>query len=312
MALPNYAFFNGRIVRYGEAKIGVLTHGLNYGTGVFGGIRTYWNEEAQQLFIFRPRDHFRRFLESTKLLRMEFSYSEDDLTKALLALLRTENHKTDCYIRPVAFYSDEIIGVRLHDLTPALAMVAIPFGKYVEKDEGAHVTVSSWRRVDDNMIPARGKITGSYINSAFAKTDAQRAGFDEAIILNQDGHICEGSAENVFLIRNGVAITPPITDNILEGITRQTVITLLREELGVNVVERSIDRSEIYLANEAFFTGTGVQITAITRVDYRAIGTGQMGEITTKLRELFFNVARGRVKKYREWCMPVYDTKHVR
>lgn len=307
MALPNYAFFNGRIVRYGEAKVGVLTHGLNYGTGVFGGIRAYWNEEAQQLFIFRPRDHFRRFLESTKLLRMEFAYSEDDLNKALLDLLRTENHKTDCYIRPVAFYSDEIIGVRLHDLTPALAMVAIPFGKYVEKEEGSHVTVSSWRRVDDNMIPARGKITGSYINSAFAKTDAQRAGFDECIILTHDGHICEGSAENVFLIRNGTAITPPITDNILEGITRQTVITLLRDELGVNLVERSIDRSEIYLANEAFFTGTGAQITAITRVDYRTIGAGQMGPITTKLRELFFNVVRGRVKKYREWCTAVYE-----
>lgn len=307
MALPNYAFFNGGIVRYSEAKVGVLTHGLNYGTGVFGGIRAYWNEEAQQLFIFRPRDHFRRLLESTKLLRMEFSYTEEDLTRALLDLLRTENYKTDCYIRPVAFYSDEIIGVRLHDLTPALAMVAIPFGKYVEKDEGSHVTVSSWRRVDDNVIPARGKITGSYINSAFAKSDAQRAGFDEAIILTHDGHICEGSAENVFLIRNGVAITPPITDNILEGITRQTVITLLRDELGVKIVERSIDRSEIYLANEAFFTGTGVQITTITRVDYRAIGTGKMGEITTKLRELFFNVVRGRVKKYREWCTAVYE-----
>lgn len=308
MALPNYAFFNGRIVRYSEAKIGVLTHGLNYGTGVFGGIRAYWNNEAQQLFIFRPCDHFRRFLESTKLLRMEFSYSEDDLTKALLDLLQTENYKTDCYIRPLAFYGDEIIGVRLHDLTPALAMVAIPFGKYVEKDEGSHVTVSSWRRVDDNVIPARGKIAGSYINSAFAKTDAQRAGFDEAIILTHDGHICEGSAENVFLIRNGVAITPPITDNILEGITRQTVITLLRDELSINVVERSIDRSEIYLANEAFFTGTGVQITAITRVDYRQIGAGQMGPITTKLRELFFNVVRGRVKKYREWCLAVYKS----
>lgn len=309
MALPNYAFFNGRIVRYSEAKVGVLTHSLNYGTGVFGGIRAYWNEEAQQLFIFRPRDHFRRFLESTKLLRMEFSYSEEELTQALLELLRTENYKADCYIRPVAFYSDEIIGVRLHDLTPALAMVAIPFGKYVDKDEGSHVTVSSWRRVDDNVIPARGKITGSYINSAFAKTDAQRAGFDECIMLTHDGHICEGSAENVFLIRNGAAITPPITDNILEGITRQTVITLLREELGVNVVERSIDRSEIYLAHEAFFTGTGAQITAITRVDYRKIGDGQMGSITMTLRELFFNVVRGRVRKYREWCVAVYEAR---
>lgn len=309
MALPNYVFFNGRIVRYNDAKVGVLTHGLNYGTGVFGGIRAYWNAEAQQLFIFRPLDHFRRFLESTKLLRMEFSYGEADLTQALVDLLRIENYKTDCYIRPLAFYSDEIIGVRLHDLTPALAIVALPFGKYVEKDDGAHVTVSSWRRVDDNMIPARGKITGSYINSAFAKSDAQRAGFDEAVILNLDGHICEGSAENIFLIRNGVAITPPITDNILEGITRHTMMTLLREELGLTVVERSIDRSEIYLAQEAFFTGTGVQLTAITRVDYRKIGTGQMGPITTQLRELFFNVVRGNVKKYQSWCAPVYNNE---
>lgn len=309
MALPNYVFFNGRIVRYNDAKVGVLTHGLNYGTGVFGGIRAYWNAEAQQLFIFRPLDHFRRFLESTRLLRMEFSYGEADLTQALVDLLRTENYKTDCYIRPLAFYSDEIIGVRLHDLTPALAMVALPFGKYVEKDEGAHVTISSWRRVDDNMIPARGKITGSYINSAFAKSDAQRAGFDEAVILNLDGHICEGSAENIFLIRNGVAITPPITDNILEGITRHTMMTLLREELGLTVVERSIDRSEIYLAQEAFFTGTGVQLTAITRVDYRKIGAGQMGPITTQLRELFFNVVRGNVKKYQAWCAPVYNNE---
>jgi branched-chain amino acid aminotransferase len=265
-----------------------------------------------QLFVFRPRDHFHRFLESTKLLRMELPYSEADLTAALVDLLRAENYRADCYIRPLAFYGDEIIGVRLHNLTPALAIAAIPFGKYVEKDESAHVTVSSWRRVDDNMIPARGKITGSYINSALAKTDAQRAGFDETIMLNQDGHICEGSAENIFIIRNDAVLTPPVTDNILEGITRQTIITLLRDELSMTVVERSIDRSEIYLAQEAFFTGTGVQITAITRVDYRAIGTGKMGPTTTKLREIFFNVVRGRVKKYLPWCAPVYEMKQRR
>jgi branched-chain amino acid aminotransferase len=308
MTLPNHAFFNGRIVPYSEAKVGVLTHGLNYGTGVFGGIRAYWNEEQQQLFIFRPHDHFRRFLESTKLLRMEFSYTETDLTKVLIDLLRAENYKTDCYIRPIAFYSDEIIGVRLHDLTPTLAIVALPFGKYVEKEEGSHVTFSSWRRVEDNVIPARGKITGAYINSAFAKTDAQRAGFDEAIILTPDGHVCEGSAENIFVVRHGMIMTPPVSDNILEGINRQTAMTLLRDKLGMNAIERSIDRSEVYLAQEVFFTGTGAQITAVTRVDHRAIGTGQMGPITKKLREVFFEVARGREDKYKHWCVPVYDS----
>ncbi|MEK7787761.1 MAG: aminotransferase class IV, partial [Chloroflexota bacterium] len=211
--------------------------------------------------------------------------------------------------RPLAFYTDEIIGVRLHDLTPEISMVALPFGRYVENEEGAHVTISSWRRVDDNSIPARGKIAGAYVNSAFVKTDAQRAGFDEAIVLNQDGHMAEGSAENLYLIRDGAVITPPITDNILEGITRRTVMSLLREELGVEVIERPIDRTEIYIADEAFFSGTGVQIAAITRVDHRPVGTGKMGPIVSELRDLYFNVVRGNVPKYRHWCAPVYETE---
>ncbi len=311
MALPKYAFFNGRIVPYSEAKVGVLTHALNYGTSVFGGVRGYWNDDERQLFIFRPHDHFRRFINSAKLLCMELPYSEDELTNALTELIRNEDYHQDCYIRPLAFYADEIIGVRLHDLTPTVSIVAVPFGRYVENEEGAHVTVSSWRRVDDNSIPARGKIGGSYVNSAFIKTDAQRAGFDEAVVLNQDGHLSEGSAENFFLIRNGVVVTPPITENILEGITRSTVMTLLRGEFGLEVVERPIDRTELYLADEAFFTGTGVQIAAITRVDHRPIGGGKMGPVLTDLRELFFNAVRGKVQKYRHWCMPVYETERV-
>lgn len=311
VALPNYAFFKGRIVPYSEAKVGVLTHTLHYGTGVFGGIRGYWNNEEEQLFVFRPQDHFRRFLDSAKLLCMNFSYSENDLVHILLELLQTENFKTDCYIRPLAYFSDEIIGVRLHNLEPEIAIISIPFGSYVDNEEGSHVTVSSWRRVDDNMIPARGKISGCYVNSALAKTDAQRAGFDEAIVLNQDGHIAEGSAENLFIIRNGIAYTPPITDNILEGITRRTVMILLRDELGLEVVERPIDRTELYLAQEMFFCGTGVQIAAITQVDHRAIGTGLIGSITTNLRQLYFDVVRGRAAKYAQWCTPTYQRAAV-
>ena len=307
MTLPNYAFFGGQVVPYANAKVGVLTHALNYGTAVFGGVRGYWNADEQQLFVFRPYDHFRRFLNSAKLLCMELPYTEDDLVNGLLELLRAEGYRLDCYIRPLAFYSDEIIGVRLHNLTPQVSMAAIPFGKYVENDSGAHVTVSSWRRVDDNNIPARGKIGGAYANSAFVKTDAQRAGFDEAIVLNKDGHVSEGSAANLFVIRNGVAYTPPITEDILEGITRSTVITLLKEEFGLSVVERSIDRTELYLTDEMFFTGTGVQITAITRIDHRAVGDGQLGPVVSELRDLFFNVVRGKVQKYRHWCAPVYE-----
>ncbi len=306
MKLPRHAFFQGRIVPYAEARVGVLTHGLNYGTGVFGGIRAHWNAEEEELFVFKPLDHFRRFLESARLLRMELAYSDTDLESALLDLLRAEEYREDCYIRPLAFYGDETIGVRLHDLTPMLSIVAIPAGPYLKNEENVHATISSWRRVDDNMIPARGKIVGSYVNSAFAKTDAQKAGFDEAIVLNTDGHVCEGSAENFFVVRNGEIATPPVTDNILEGITRRTVIELLRDVLGKTVVERSIDRTEIYLADEAFFTGTGVRIAAITKVDHRLLGPGKMGPVVGELRPLYLDILRGRRKEYRSWCTPVY------
>ncbi|MBI4472166.1 MAG: branched-chain amino acid transaminase [Acidobacteria bacterium] len=309
MALPKYAFFRGRVVPYSEAKVGVLTHALNYGTACFGGIRAYWNDDEKQLFVFRPHDHFRRFLQSAKLLCMDLPYSFENLTSSLVELIRTEGHKEDLYIRPLAFYADEIIGVRVHDLTPEVSMVVIPFGHYNKNEDNMHVTVSSWRRIDDNTIPARGKIAGAYVNSAFAKTDAQRAGFDEVIVLNADGHISEGSAANFFLVRNGVLATPPITDNVLEGITRRTIIQLIRDELKMEVQERQIDRTELYLAEEAFFCGTGVQISAITRADHRAIGNGMMGDVTTRLRKIFFDIVKGRVPKYREWCYPVYEVK---
>jgi branched-chain amino acid aminotransferase len=230
----------------------------------------------------------------------------EQIIQFTIDLLRKENYKTDCYIRPIAYYGDEIIGVRLHDLNPELTIVAIPFGQYVENEEGSHVTISSWRRVDDNMIPARGKIAGSYVNSAFIKTDAQRAGFDEAIVLNHDGHVAEGSAENIFIVRKGIISTPPVTENILEGITRRTVMMLLRDEMGMEVVERPLDRTEIYLSDEIFFCGTGVQIAAITSVDHRPVGTGKMGSITGDLRRIYFDVVKGRTPKYREFCIPIY------
>lgn len=306
MTLPRHAFFRGRIVPYAEARVGVLTHALNYGTGVFAGIRAYWNADEAELFVFRPEDHFRRFLESARLLDMTLPYTPGDLTDVLTALLRAELYREDCYLRPLAFYGDESIGVRLHNLTPEVSIVALPYGRYIENDESLHATVSSWRRVDDTMIPPRGKIAGAYVNSAFAKTDAQRAGFDEAIVLNQDGHVSEASAANFFLVKNGIAITPPVTDNVLEGITQRTVIELLSRELGVSVLQRSIDRSEITLADEAFLCGTGVQIAAITRVDHRPIGSGRMGPTVSALRALFFDVVRGRRPEYRAWCHPVY------
>ena len=304
--LPNFAYFEGKIVPYSEAKVGVATHALNYGTGAFAGVRAYWNAEQEQLFIFRPHDHYKRFLNSAKLLRMDLGVDYKQLTEITVELLRKEGHKTDVYVRPLAYKADETIGVRLHDLRDAFTIFSLPFGRYVKNDEDAHVHFSSWRRIDDNMIPARGKVTGAYVNSSLAKTDAALSGYDEALVLTQDGHISEGSAMNLFMIRDGVLLTPPITDNILEGITRRTVITLAKEELGLSVVERHIDRTEVYLAEELMLTGTAAQITAVTQVEHRLIGDGKMGPVAGKLRALFDDIVRGKNKKYADWNFPVY------
>ena len=306
MDLPRYAYFRGKIVPYSEAKVSVLTHGLNYGTAAFGGVRAYWNETGGQLWLFRPHDHYRRFLNSGKLLCMEFNETPESLTQITIDLLRTEGYRCDVYIRPLAYKADESIGVRLHNLIDEFSIVALPFNRYVANDTNAHVTISSWRRVDDNVIPARGKIAGAYANSAFIKTDAQRAGFDEALVLTNEGHISEGSAENVFMVRDGVLVTPSITENILEGITRRTVLELAQNELGLAVQERPVDRTEVYLCDELFMSGTAAQITAITRVDHRPVGDGQMGPVTARLRELFNDVVRGNVPKYHHWNVAVY------
>ena len=309
MTLPQYAYFKGEIVPYAEAKVGVLTHAFNYGTAAFGGIRGYWNDEEEQLFVFRPLDHYERLLNSGKLLCSEDTYTTEGLRDITLELLRKEGLREDCYIRPLLYKADEIIGVRLHDLTDEVAIAAVPFRKYVEHDESAHVTFSSWRRIDDNAMPARGKISGAYVNTAFVKTDALRAGFDEALVLNNDGHLAEGSAENVFVLRNGELITPPVTDNILEGITRRTVIELAQKELGLAVIERSIDRTEVFLCDELFLTGTAAKITAVTKVDFRDIGTGEMGPVTRQLREIYEDIIRGKESKYAHWVDAVYESE---
>ena len=303
---PKYAYFEGQIVPFEQATLSVMNHTFNYGTGAFGGLRGFWNDDEQELFVFRPLDHFKRLLNSARLLTFELDYTPQQLTDILFELLRAEGWRENIYIRPVVYVKNEQIGVKLHDLEYDITMFSLPFGSYVPNEEGTSVTISSWRRVDDNVIPARGKIIGAYVNSALIKTDAQRAGFDEALVLNQDGHVSEGSAANFFMLRDEEVITPPVTDNILEGITRRTVIQLLRHEMGLEVIERPIDRTEVYLAEEAFFCGTGVQIAAITSVDHRPIGTGRIGPVVSKLRELYFDVVTGRVEKYRFWNAPVY------
>lgn len=308
---PKYAFFDGQIVPIEQAKVGVMTHALNYGTGVFGGLRAYWNEDEAQLFIFRPIDHYERLLQSASLMRITLPYTAEQLARITTDLLRAEGFRQNAYIRPLAYKSTEMIGVRLHDVEDAFTMFAVPFGSYIDNEDGAHVCFSAWRRVDDNAIPARGKITGAYANSALIKSDAILSGYDEALVLNQEGHVTEASAANIFIVRKGVVYTPPPQSDVLEGIVRKSVIDLLREELNVDVVERNIDHSEVYVADEIFLCGTGIQVAAVAHVEHRPIGSGRMGTITRQIRDLFFDVVAGRVPRYRDWLSPVYMQEPV-
>jgi branched-chain amino acid aminotransferase len=303
--LSKHAYFEGKIVPLADAKISIATHGFLYGTAVFGGMRAYWNEEKKRLFVFRPYDHYRRLLHSARMMSMPVQYDEESLIQITLDLLRADDWKQDVYFRPTFYKADLGIGVRLHDLKDEFSIFVIPFEKYVKNDSSAHVTISSWRRIDDNVIPARGKVAGAYANSALIKTDAARAGFDEALVLDNNGHVSEGSAMNIFMMRDGLLVTPPVTDNILEGITRRTVIELARNELGLQVVERSIDRTETFIADEFFMTGTAAQIVAVTKIDHRPIGSGVMGPITAKLRGLYDDAVRAKLPKYAHWNVEV-------
>ncbi len=305
MDFSKHAFFEGKIVPLADAKINIAVHGFLYGTTVFSGMRAYWNEEKKRLYVFRPYEHFHRLLNSARMMAMDIPFDEEGLIQLTITLLRTDDWKEDVYLRPTIYKADMGIGVRLHNLRDEFSMFVTAFDKYLSNDSNAHLTFSSWRRIDDNVIPARGKISGAYANSALIKTDANRAGFDEAIVLDQNGHISEGSAMNFFMVRDGILVTPPPTDNILEGITRRTVIELARNELGIEVMERSIDRTEAFIADEIFMTGTAAQIVAATKVDFRLVGNGVMGPVTTKLRALFDNVVHGRMPKYQQWNVEV-------
>ena len=299
-------FMNGEFIPVDRGVISVRTHGFAYGTGCFEGIRGYWNEEDQQVYLFRLREHYERMLRSCNILQISLPYTVEQLIEISIELVRRNGQRQNVYLRPVAYKAEQTIGVRLHGLIEHFVLTAEPLGNYIDVS-GLHCGVSSWRRVDDNSIPARAKITGAYVNSAFAKSEAMQNGFDEAIMLTHDGHVSEGSAENIFLVINGELLTPAPTENILLGITRDTVMELARRELGCITRERQIDRTELYIADEIFLCGTGAQIAPVVKVDHRPISNGQVGPITQKLQDLYFNVVCGRHPEYRaQWCTPVY------
>lgn len=301
-----YCYFNGEFIPLADAKLGIMTHAFNYGTACFEGIRGYWNAEDQQVYLFRLREHFERMAGSVKILSLKLPGSVDELCTIARDLVRRNEYKEDAYMRPTCYISSEVIGVKLHGLETGFCMYAVPFGSYIDIDRGLKVGVSSWKRIDDNMIPSRAKIAGSYVNSAFAKSEALLNGYDEAIMLTSEGHVSEGSAENVFMLSGGKLITPPVNENLLVGVTRHTVMTLARQEFGMEIVERVIDRTELYTCDELFLCGTGAQIAPVAEVDHRAVGTGQVGEFTGQLQKMYFEVVRGQVAKYKDWCTPVY------
>jgi branched-chain amino acid aminotransferase len=301
-----WVYHEGEIRQYRDAHVGLMTHALHYGTGCFEGIRAYWNAEQGQLYALQMPQHYRRLIDSAKVLHMEVPHTVEEMCAITLDLLRRNGYREDVYIRPLVYKASEEIGVRVHNLRDGFAIYMAPFGAYVDVENGLRCMISSWRRVDDNAAPARAKCTGIYINSALAKTEAMENGYDEAIVLSHDGHVSEGSAENLFIIRKGVVSTPAVTENILEGITREALIHLFREEMGLEVVERAIDRSELYVSDEVFLCGTGAQVAPVIEIDRRRIGDGEPGPITLRLQRDYFDICKGRSAKYREWLSPVY------
>jgi branched-chain amino acid aminotransferase len=303
--LAKYAFFDGRIVPFEDAKVHILTHTFNYGTGVFEGIRAYWNEKHGELYIVRLTEHLERLRANARILTLDPGYSVPELSGICIELIRKNEYRRDIYIRPIVYCSALKIGPGVNQ-EQALAVYAIPMGDYHDPTRPQSVMVSSWRRTDDNAIPARGKINGAYVNSSLAIMESQSAGFDDAILLNQDGHVSEGSVMNIFMKRGGTLITPPITADILEGITRADIMMLAREELGMSVEERPIDRTELYQAQELFFCGTGVKLLSIGSVDRRQVGDGTAGPVTRKLQAIYDKVVHGEDARYRNWLTPVY------
>jgi branched-chain amino acid aminotransferase len=304
---PNtWVFYEGEFARYHDVHLGLMTHALHYGTAVFEGIRAYWNQKRSQLYLLQAAAHYERMRRSANVMRMELPHSTEELVNFTLELLRRNEFKSDVYVRPLLYTSSEEIGVRLHNLNRSFFIYSVPFGNYVEVEAGIRCVVSSWRRVPDQSLPARAKIAGAYAQSALAKSEAVEGGFDEAIVLTVDGHVSEGSAENLFMYKDGVFVTPPVTDDILEGVTRQLLIGVIKSELNKEVLERSIDRTELYTCDELLLCGTGAQISPVIEVDRRPVGNGKVGEFTQELQSIYFGAVRGETPKYKDWTIPVY------
>jgi branched-chain amino acid aminotransferase len=297
-------YFEGAFVPMRDAKVSIMTHAFMYGTATFEGIRAYWSEEQGVLYGLKIREHVERIRQSCRILLMQNIPSVDELTGLIVETVRRNGFRQDAYIRPSFYKSTRAIGVRLHDLENELYIVALPFGNYIDTESGVRVLTSSWRRNADDALPARGKIVGGYVNMAFQKSEAELNGYDEAIVLTAGGHVNEASAANVFVVRDGVALTPPVSDDLLEGVTRKAIFEILAAE-KIPLEVRSIDRSELYVADEVLLCGTGVQVSPVVEVDHRPVGSGEIGPISRIVRERYFDAVRGRLPEYRHWLTPI-------
>jgi branched-chain amino acid aminotransferase len=298
------AYFEGEYVALRDAKVSIMTHAFMYGTATFEGIRAYWNAEQGQLYGLFLREHADRILHSARMLLMEDLPSVDELVGIITETIRRNGFREDAYVRPSFYKSTKAIGVRLHHLDHELYVIATPFGNYVDIEKGIRVMSSTWRRNADEALPARGKIVGGYVNMAFQKSEAELNGFDEALVMTPDGHASEASAANLFVVRDGVLLTPPVSDDILEGVTRKAIIRLATDA-GIPVEVRSIDRSELYVCDEVFLCGTGVQVSSVTEIDHRAVGTGAIGPVSRQISERYFAAVRGNLPEYRSWLTPI-------
>jgi branched-chain amino acid aminotransferase len=296
-----YVWLDNRMVRADEAKVPIMTHSLQYGSGIFEGIRAYETDDG--VAIFRLDEHVRRFMNSMKIYSMDCGYTERQIKQAILDVVKKNGIRSG-YIRPFAFYNDDSIGLGTAGKKISVFIAARPFGKYFAKQTGIKCKVSSWHRINSSILPVEAKASGNYLNSIIASMEAKRVGFDEAVLLSQNGYVAEGPGENIFIVRDNVLLTPDRGSDILRGITRDSLIKLA-ESIGIEVQERQVHREELYTADELFFSGTAAELTPITNVDGIRIGDGAIGPITKMLAQAFDDVVHGRNKDFGGWLTQV-------
>jgi len=303
-----FAYIRKNICKTEEAVIPIQSKVVQYGLGIFTGIRGHFDQRTKNIYLFRLEEHYERLVEAANITGLNFSYTFDQFKKIVTDLIKTNKAKEDIYIRATLYAASTQLTPRFDNEGDDLAMYIIYLKDYfhTSANEGLNVCISSWRRVDDDAISTKAKITGSYSNSALAKTEAIKNGFDEAIFLNRDGRVCEATGANIFGIKDGVVFTPMLSANNLNGITRRSVIELLQSELRLQIKEEEIDRSTLYTFDELFLTGTAAKIAWIKSVDKRQIGNGKQGPISQKIATLFENASFGKLKKYQKWLTKVY------